>query len=149
MVGRKLNTALVVASINAILYAVISVIIAIIGKLRFNEPDALYLAGVGASLFVFLYSLPGVVLYGLPVSVLSEYVTKHVKRRKIYSFIIHLLFGVTFVFFFQTITEQRIAIRELQTILNKYGLIMIFSTLSSVLFWFIEEVKRRNRKQFQ
>jgi hypothetical protein len=51
--------------------------------------------------FVFFYALIGNFVYGLPVSLFTEYITKSMEGRKqlLFSFSIHVFFGLITVFF--------------------------------------------------
>jgi hypothetical protein len=91
-----------------------------------------------------LFVLPGVLLYGLPVSVLSDKLTKSLSgvKRVLLSLVIHLFFGLSFVF----IIGIFIAPENLFTSFNQFWrdayLFFAFSTLVSLLYWSVDEVLR-------
>jgi hypothetical protein len=91
-----------------------------------------------------LFVLPGVLLYGLPVSVLSDKLTKSLNgfKRVLLSLVIHLFFGLSFVF----IIGIFIAPENLFTSFNQFWrdayLFFAFSTLVSLLYWSVDEVLR-------
>ncbi|MFD2044168.1 hypothetical protein ACFSTA_09760 [Ornithinibacillus salinisoli] len=91
---------------------------------------------------VCLYLIPMILLYGLPVTMLSEYVTKKKQgiersRRALY---VHLFFGLSFTFLFVLIFDSRVTTYFFHPI-DRF--LFICSTLTSFIFWAVDELIRR------
>lgn len=96
-----------------------------------------------AYFFYAIYAIPLVLIYGLPVSCLSDFLTrKFVEARRIrVAFFIHVLFGLGFPFLFTLLLEP-----DLYQSGNLFNDITFFfvwgSTLSSFVFWAVDEYIR-------
>jgi hypothetical protein len=80
---------------------------------------------------IFLYSLLGNFIYGIPVSLFSDLITANVKKYRIYlSFLVHIGFGLLSFFFL--------------------GSLMILATFFALLFFLIDEfVRKREYTPFE
>jgi hypothetical protein len=75
-------------------------------------------------ILIFLYSLLGSFIYGIPVSLFSDLVTTNTKKFRFYfSFLVHIGFGLLTFFFL--------------------GPVMILSTFCAFLFFLIDEFLRK------
>ncbi|MFD1019511.1 hypothetical protein [Thalassobacillus hwangdonensis] len=90
---------------------------------------------IGGVIFIFRVIFPYVLLYGVPVSFLSDFLTRRfTKENRIYAaFGIHLIFGLLFAPFYAFLIEE-----------NTYIINMIFvgATMIAFCFWIIDEVLR-------
>ncbi len=76
--------------------------------------------------FIFLSSLLGSFIYGIPVSLFSDSITKNVKKYRLHlSFLLHIGFGLITFFFL--------------------GPLMVLATLCALLFYLIDEFLRKKR----
>jgi len=100
-----------------------------------------------------IYSLlfsPIILVYGVPVTFLSDYLTKRFKgfKRVILALLIHLFFGMFFTFVYGIIFESS----DLFSNFNNYwvgegGLNFIAGIMTSFFFWTVDEVIRRIRPE--
>ncbi|WP_228409452.1 hypothetical protein [Radiobacillus deserti] len=92
---------------------------------------------LGMSIFYSFFVSPFYLLYGLPITFLSDYIGKRLlgKKRIIQSFVIHVLFGALFGLFFPSHATLLIAGREIDTF-------VIFGSISGVSYWIIDEMLR-------
>ncbi len=75
-------------------------------------------------ILIFLYSLLGSLIYGIPVSLFSDLITANVKKYRFYlSFLVHIGFGLLSFFFL--------------------GSLMILATFIALLFFLIDEFIRK------
>jgi len=75
-------------------------------------------------ILVFFFSLLGSIIYGIPVSLLSDFITTNIKKFRIYlSFLVHFGFGLISFFFL--------------------GPLMIIATIFALLFFLIDEIVRK------
>jgi len=104
----------------------------------------------GFVIFIAMYLLPILLLYGLPSSILSDWITK--KRngiiRGISAFVIHLFLAALFVIvpillFSQW--ERELLFSDVRSLLDNF--FFITAILSSFLFWLIDEFLRCNKTQ--
>ncbi len=81
--------------------------------------------------FVFTYALIGNFLYGLPASIIAEYITKKAKKGQLlFSFFLHVLFALITVIFLEEVT--------------------IYIVISSILFFLIDiRLKSNQNNLFQ
>ncbi|RBW68369.1 hypothetical protein [Bacillus taeanensis] len=78
---------------------------------------------------VFFYTLIGNFVYGLPVSILIEYITRHGKRKKqvLFSFSLYSFFGLIIIFLL--------------------GWLVIYTFASAILFFLVDtRLKNNNNK---
>lgn len=119
IMGRKLKSALYTTLLFSV---VMSLIILWIFTMPESENFSL-LGPLMLLLLLFCYSAIGVFLYGIPVSYLSDIITKKLKRyRFIAAFMIYILFG--YLTFF--IVDQ----------------LAVFGIVCSLLFFLFEEIQR-------
>ena len=102
----------------------------------------------GFVIFIAMYLLPILLFYGLPSSILSDWITK--KRngiiRGISAFLIHLFLAALFVIvpillFSQW--ERELLFSDVRSLLDNF--FFITAILSSFLFWLIDEFLRCNK----
>jgi len=102
----------------------------------------------GFVIFMAMYLLPILLLYGLPSSILSDWITKKLKGiiRGISAFVIHLFLAALFVIvpillFSQW--ERELLFSDVRSLLDNF--FFITAILSSFLFWLIDEFLRCNK----
>jgi hypothetical protein len=75
--------------------------------------------------FVFMLSLLGIFIYGIPVSLFSDFITSKLRSSRFYvSGLLHIGFG-------------------LLTYFIGFGILMIFPTFCSIIFFLIDEFLRK------
>ena len=95
--------------------------------------------------FLSLWIVPTIIIYGLPVSFLSEKLTKKFSKvcRISVAFVIHVSFGAVFIFIYGTLFENDINIfYEFNAFWEGYKDLFIPSLISAGLFWAYDEVIR-------
>ncbi|MEK4486407.1 hypothetical protein MHH81_12570 [Psychrobacillus sp. FSL H8-0484] len=95
----------------------------------------------GLIIFASMYAIPVTLLFGVPVSILSDKINDRLIgiKRVFSSFAIHLLFGISFPFFFMLLADSR----SILTNFNWDDLyFLIPSTLISFVGWGMDEVLR-------
>ncbi|MDX1771919.1 MAG: hypothetical protein R3328_10355 [Planococcaceae bacterium] len=100
----------------------------------------------GFVIFMAMYLLPILLFYGLPSSILSDWITKKLLNgiiRGISAFVIHLFLAALFVIvpillFSQW--ERELLFSDVRSLLDNF--FFITAILSSFLFWFIDEFFR-------
>ena len=104
----------------------------------------------GFVIFMAMYLLPILLLYGLPSSILSDWITKKLNGiiRGISAFVIHLFLAALFVIipillFSQW--ERELLFSDVRSLLDNF--FFITAILSSFLFWLIDEFLRCNKTQ--
>ncbi len=102
----------------------------------------------GFVIFIAMYLLPILLFYGLPSSILSDWITKKLSGiiRGISAFVIHLFLAALFVIvpillFSQW--ERELLFSDVRSLLDNF--FFITAILSSFLFWFIDEFLRCNK----
>lgn len=102
----------------------------------------------GFVIFMAMYLLPILLFYGLPSSILSDWITKKLQgfNRGISALLIHLLLAALFVvvpilLFSQW--ERELLFSDVRSLLDNF--FFITAILSSFLFWFIDEFLRCNK----
>ncbi|SES63688.1 hypothetical protein SAMN05216389_101184 [Oceanobacillus limi] len=82
---------------------------------------------------------PIIILYGAPVSFLSEYLSKRftANKRIAVAFVIHILFGVAFGIIFPF--DASFSLFGV-----KMDLAIIFASITALFFWAIDELLRKN-----
>lgn len=102
----------------------------------------------GFVIFMAMYLLPILLFYGLPSSILSDWITKKLNGiiRGISAFVIHLFLAALFVIipillFSQW--ERELLFSDVRSLLNNF--FFITAIISSFLFWFIDEVLKCNK----
>jgi hypothetical protein len=88
-----------------------------------------------------MYSLwisPFIILYGLPVTCLADFVSKRLsgQRRMYLSLLIHLLFGV----FFGVVLPMGTSFSWLGVQIDSAS---IFASITGLFFWVVDEILRR------
>ncbi|WP_078380786.1 hypothetical protein [Sutcliffiella halmapala] len=97
-------------------------------------------------IFIGMYLLPILLLYGVPVSILSDFTTKRLKGviRAILALFIHLFFATMFYLIpIYLGWEESISFSDLKTFLVNF--IFMLCILASSLFWCIDEIFRSTR----
>ena len=102
----------------------------------------------GFVIFIAMYLLPILLFYGLPSSILSDWITKKLNGiiRGISALVIHLFLAALFVIvpillFSQW--ERELLFADVRSLLNNF--FFITAILSSFLFWMIDEFLRCNK----
>lgn len=102
----------------------------------------------GFVIFMAMYLLPILLFYGLPTSILSDWITKKLKgfNREISALLIHLLLAAMFVIipillFSQW--ERKLLFSDVRSLLDNF--FFITAILSAFLFWVIDEFLRCNK----
>ncbi|MBO8171761.1 MAG: hypothetical protein H0Z33_07720 [Bacillaceae bacterium] len=95
--------------------------------------------------FISLVATPVILVYGVPVSLLSDYVTKpyHNRKRATLAFIIHLGFGLGFVFIIGMILDFETLLNNFAFFWSNAEFYFIASTTASFLFWLSDEILRK------
>ncbi len=125
MIKKKLVSTLLTAIITTLILAL---------NVRFN--------GGTPSFLLFPYSLVFVMVYGLPVSVLSDLVTKkiHGFSRLTVAFIIHISFGLSFIYFLSLIEPDFGGLGPFD---NLYG---VTAVIGSIIFFVLDEYLRKKNR---
>jgi hypothetical protein len=91
-----------------------------------------------------LFALPAILLYGLPVSFLSEKLTKSDASnwRMVKTFIIHFFFGMSYIFIAGFIQSDRTLFTDINQFWRSNEMYFIASTLTSIFIWGIDEILR-------
>ena len=95
--------------------------------------------------FLSLWIVPVIIIYGLPVSLLTEKLTKKLSKywRITTTFLIHLSFGALFIFIYGVLFENNINIfHEFHEFWEVYEGLFIPSLISAGVFWVYDEVIR-------
>lgn len=95
----------------------------------------------GSLWFIGLYSIPWILLYGIPVSIFSDRVTKRFTniKRSMAALITHLFFGMIITFILYLFLNTTFYEYWIQ-----WGKLMFMaSTLSSFVLWMIDEILRK------
>lgn len=94
--------------------------------------------------FISWIAIPVILLYGLPVSFISEKLTERFlnNQRICWSFIIHVLFGLGFVFIVGLLFESQTLLQDFNQFWRNYEIFFIASIITSVCFWLIDESLR-------
>lgn len=89
------------------------------------------------------YLLPILLIYGVPASVVSDFMTKKLSGllRGISALLVHLLFAISFVLIPNLFSEAERALL-LSDISNLNSLVFVTALLSSILLWSIDELLR-------
>ncbi|WP_407268297.1 hypothetical protein [Radiobacillus sp. PE A8.2] len=88
-----------------------------------------------------LFISPFIILYGVPVTFLSDYLGKQLTGnvRILIAFIVHLFFGVSFGIIFKMGSEISLFVVEV-------NVASIFATITALIFWAIDELLRKNNR---
>lgn len=102
----------------------------------------------GFVIFVAMYLLPILLFYGLPSSILSDWITKKLIGiiRGISAFVIHLFLAALFVIvpiLLFSHFERELLVSDVRSLLDNF--FFITAILSSFLFWVIDEFLRCNK----
>lgn len=98
-------------------------------------------------IFFFIFIQPFLILYALPVTLLSDCVTRNSvgKKRIFHAFLVHVSFGISFPLLFNLLMEGRIA-----QYFTEDRFLFIGATLTAITFWIIDEIIREmDRRKFQ
>ncbi|WP_214482263.1 hypothetical protein [Bacillus sp. SM2101] len=96
------------------------------------------------ALWISLIAIPVILIYGLPVSFLSEKLTKQFTNNKriFWALVIHVVFGFGFVFIAGLIFETEMLIWDFIQFWRKYEVFLFPSLVTSICFWGVDEVIR-------
>jgi hypothetical protein len=102
----------------------------------------------GFVILIALYLLPILLFYGLPSSILSDFVTKKLKgiSRGILALMIHIFLAALFVLIpilLFSPGERELLVSDVKSLLDNF--FFITAILSSFLFWLIDEFLRCNK----
>lgn len=102
----------------------------------------------GFVIFIAMYLLPILLFYGVPSSILSDFLTKKLKgiSRGILALMIHLFLAALFVLIpilLFSPGERELLFSDVKSLI--YNFFFITAILSSSLFWFIDEFLRCNK----
>ncbi len=102
----------------------------------------------GFVIFVAMYLLPILLFYGIPSSILSDWITKKLIGiiRGISAFVIHLFLAALFVIvpiLLFSHFERELLVSDVRSLLDNF--FFITAILSSFLFWVIDEFLRCNK----
>lgn len=102
--------------------------------------------GIEFFVFVLFITAPIIFVYGLPVSILSDTLTKKFKKnvRSWSALFIHLLFGMMFVFLYGLLMARGEFLQNMNGYWNEADFYFYCSVLTSVLFWGVDEMLRRS-----
>ena len=94
--------------------------------------------------FISPIAIPAILLYGLPVSFLAEKSTEQFtnNQRIFSSFVIHIFFGLGFVFIVGLLLEYQMLLQDFNRFWRSYEMFFIASIITSVCFWVIDESLR-------
>lgn len=99
---------------------------------------------IGLGLFLGMYLLPILLIYGIPSSILSDFLTKKLSwlNRFFIALMIHLFMATLFVIVPTLLLEQErdMLFSDTSSLLNNF--FFISAVLSAFLFWFIDELIR-------
>jgi hypothetical protein len=103
---------------------------------------------MGFGLVLGMYILPILLIYGVPVSVFSDFVTYRLTGyiRGFIALLIHLSFAVLFILIPVLISnrEWNTIFSDFYNLLDNYYFFFLASIISSIIFWFIDEFIRCN-----
>jgi hypothetical protein len=104
----------------------------------------------GLIAFTSIYAIPVTLLYGVPVSIISDKICDRMYgfKRVFSAFSVHIIFGISFTFFFILITDSR----SILTNYNGFDIyFLLASTVSALVFWGMDEIlrKRASDKEVQ
>ncbi|CAG9620424.1 hypothetical protein [Sutcliffiella rhizosphaerae] len=100
-------------------------------------------SGFGFYWLLFIFGTPFLLFYGMPVSFLSDIVTKKATtplKRSLYALFIHIFFGLVLIIPFSLLISEPL------TMFWNGGigkLLFICSTVSSFIVWTIDEILRK------
>jgi hypothetical protein len=104
-------------------------------------------AELGLALFFGMYLLPILLIYGIPSSILSDFITRRLKGvfRLLLAFLIHIILGALFVLIPTLLFEheKNIFLSDVSSLLNNF--FFIPSIVSAVIYWSIDELIRSNK----
>lgn len=127
LIVRKIVSAITASAIMLIIYS------------AFEE--------IAVSLFLGMYLLPIVLIYGTTSSIFSDLFTKRLRGfyRMFMAFIIHVFMGAILVLFPMQLWnhEGYILILDADSLLNNF--FFISAVLSAFIFWFIDELIRSDK----
>lgn len=93
-----------------------------------------------------LYVIPLILLYGVPVSILSDKLTLKVTGiiRMVCACVIHLVFGIVFSYLFVLLVDASI-LTPLSDPIDRF--ILLGASITSIVFWVIDEIIRYRYKK--
>ncbi|ALC85562.1 hypothetical protein AM499_06810 [Bacillus sp. FJAT-22090] len=91
--------------------------------------------------FTSMYTIPFILFWGIPLSILSDKMNKHFsgKKRVFSSLIVHLFFGTSFVIIFMLTLESRFILTDFNASDTYF---LVASTLISIIGWGMDEILR-------
>ncbi|WP_391119796.1 hypothetical protein [Psychrobacillus sp. L3] len=91
--------------------------------------------------FTSMYAIPVTLLFGVPVSILSDKMNNHFdgNKRVFFSLIVHLIFGTSFVVLFMLILDSRFILTDFNGFDSYF---VVASTLISFIGWGMDEILR-------
>ena len=102
---------------------------------------------IGVGLFLGMYLLPIVLIYGTTSSIFSDLITKRLRGfyRRFIALIIHVFMGALLVLFPMQLWEHEdyILILDVDSLLHNF--FFVSAVLSAFIFWFIDELIRSDR----
>ncbi|MFC6233430.1 hypothetical protein ACFQI7_37585 [Paenibacillus allorhizosphaerae] len=92
-------------------------------------------------IFTYIIAIPVSLIYGVPISMLSDILNNQFsgKKRGFFSLIVHLFFGICFVYLIMVL-DSRFYLTEF----NMFDLyFLVASTIISFIFWAVDEILRK------
>ena len=103
--------------------------------------------GIGLGLFLGMYLLPIVLIFGTPSSIFSDLITKRLRgfNRMFIAFIIHVFLGALLIIISILLSEYErdIFVSDVRSLLNNF--FFISAVLSAFIFWIIDELIRSDQ----
>lgn len=134
MIKRKVLTLLIASLISIILIT-----------LYFTLRDKEGLIGFfHMSILITYFVVPISILYGFPVSLLAERLSRAFTstKRMGLSLLIHLSFGVSFIFLFGFLFDNDYLLHDFSNFWREYEWFFMASLLTSICFWVVDEIVR-------
>lgn len=99
------------------------------------------IAFFGMALTIGLVAIPAILLYGIPVSFLSDKITKSFSnyQRIGWSLVIHVFFGISFVFIAGLLFETKMLLTDFSRFWQYYEFIFIASVFTAICFWIVDQ----------
>ncbi|WP_027964925.1 hypothetical protein [Halalkalibacillus halophilus] len=96
-----------------------------------------------------MYAVGGIISYGIPTSVLADVITKKLPEpnRKYTSLILHILFGMAFIFVLGIIADPSGMIGQFPQFWSSMWVFFLAATFASTLFWGVDEWLRSRPKE--
>lgn len=95
----------------------------------------------GLMIFTSMYAIPVTLLFGVPISILSDKMNARFigKKRVFFSLAFHLVFGISFIVFFMLFVDARFILTDFN-----WGdlYFLVASTIYSFVGWGMDEILR-------